>query len=653
MQTLHETYRSCFAAKSVARSSQLEPICHTTQKAHVEITLNAEGRYLPGRARVLGKDEADTLVPCTEKSSGRSGKQPCCHPLCDKLQYVAGDFVTFGGEVTSGFADDPGQPHRDYLEALSNWAASQHGHPKLNAVLTYVRQGQVVADLVRDCVLPAVDGKLLKEWAGQKKDAPAVFGVLTSNQGVDECFVRWRVEIPGMADSTTWDDKDLQQAWIRYYTSRGASRGLCLVTGSETELAEQHPAKLRHGGDKAKLVSSNDTNGFTFRGRFIDAAQACGIGFEVTQQAHNALRWLIETQGFRNDDAVIVSWAVSGKAIPEPRFNTYDIFAMEPEPAEPDQPMEADAGQAFALRLKRLIGGYRSRLGSTESVVVLGLESATPGRMAVTYYRALQGSEFLDRIEAWHKRFAWHQRYSKEVVGVFAPAPKEIAAAAFGRQLDDKLSRTTVERLYPCIIDGRSLPRDLMESACRRAANRNGFDGKTREDKERAWEKTLGIACALFRGYHAKENYQMTLETDRRTRDYLYGRLLAVADRLESVALSIAQEKRETSAARLMQRFADHPYSTWRTIYLSLAPYKARLRGSREAFLHRMEKEIDAIKNAFDPNDFIKEGKLSGEFLLGFHCQRMALRPKDKENDGDGVDADASADSDSINSDKE
>lgn len=145
----------------------------------------------------------------------------------------------------------------------------------------------------------------------------------------------------------------------------------------------------------------------------------------------------------------------------------------------------------------------------------------------------------------------------------------------------------------------------------------------------------------------------MTLETDRRTRDYLYGRLLAVADRLESVALSIAQEKRETSAARLMQRFADHPYSTWRTIYLSLAPYKARLRGSREAFLHRMEKEIDAIKNAFDPNDFIKEGKLSGEFLLGFHCQRMALRPKDKENDGDGVDADASADSDSINSDKE
>jgi len=39
------------------------------------------------------------------------------------------------------------------------------------------------------------------------------------------------------------------------------------------------------------------------------------------------------------------------------------------------------------------------------------------------------------------------------------------------------------------------------------------------------WEKALTIACALYRKYNQKEKYDMTLELDRKTRDYLYGRL--------------------------------------------------------------------------------------------------------------------------------
>ncbi len=120
----------------------------------------------------------------------------------------------------------------------------------------------------------------------------------------------------------------------------------------------------------------------------------------------------------------------------------------------------------------------------------------------------------------------------------------------------------------------------------------------------------------------------MALEQDRTTRDYLFGRLLAVADHLEGRALYLADEKRDTSTAKLMQRFADHPYSTWRTIELSLAPYKTRLRSKRPAFLVEMEKLIDQIVCAFSGQDFMSEARLSGEFLLGYHCQRQTLWPK-------------------------
>ena len=117
----------------------------------------------------------------------------------------------------------------------------------------------------------------------------------------------------------------------------------------------------------------------------------------------------------------------------------------------------------------------------------------------------------------------------------------------------------------------------------------------------------------------------MALETDRATRDYLFGRLLAIADNMESLALYTANESRDTNAAKLMRRFADHPCSTWRNIELSLNPYKSRLRASRPGALVTREKLLDSVVAMFKPEDFTSDGKLTGEFLLGYHCQRSAL----------------------------
>jgi CRISPR-associated protein Csd1 len=200
-----------------------------------------------------------------------------------------------------------------------------------------------------------------------------------------------------------------------------------------------------------------------------------------------------------------------------------------------------------------------------------------------------------------------------------------IAETAFGRRLDDKLRKATVERLLPCIIDGQAIPRDLMESSVRRTCNRAGLENWE-------WEKNLGIACALFSGYFKERSYQMALEQDRTTRDYLYGRLLAIAEHIEGRALYITKEKRDTGAAKLMQRFADRPCSTWRTIELSLSPYKTRLRSKRPSFLNEMEKQIDEVVDIFQGQDYLDDRRLSGEFLLGYHCQRQTLWAKTETN---------------------
>ena len=340
----------------------------------------------------------------------------------------------------------------------------------------------------------------------------------------------------------------------------------------------------------------------------------------------------------------MVSWAVSGKSIPDPLADTARLFEIAgiDDTAEGDVPYEGDAGQHFALRLKKAISGYRAKLKDSEDIVVIGLDSATPGRMAITYYRELTGAEFLERVIDWHDRCAWFQNYSKDKRYVGAPAPRDIAEAAYGRRLDDKLRKATVERLLPCIIDARPLPGDIVTACVRRACNRAGLE-------KWEWEKYLGIACALIRGSRKKEeDYQMALEENRTTRDYLFGRLLAIAENIEQRALHVANENRDTNAAKLMQRFADHPFSTWRSIEGALTPYKTRLRARRPSVLLERDKLLDAVMGMFSREDFVSDSKLSGEFLLGYHCQRAALWSKGKAGTGEPEEVESAIEGDKL-----
>lgn len=635
LQRLNETYEQCAGQPQFA-THPLLPIGHTTQQAHVEIVIDAQGSFR--RASVIDRDDQTTMIPCTERSGGRAGSKPKNHPLCDKLQYVAGEFRDFGGNVTSGFAGDTEEPFKTYRGDLAAWASSGSGHPSLSAILSYIDKRSVIQDLVNEGVLYLnPTGKLLKEWTGDKKDTPPIFANMPANSTPEEAFIRWRVETPTAAQTGVWEDLDLVKAWIDHYASQQTKRGVCMVTGSkDVVLAVQHPAKVRHAGDKAKLISSNDTSGYTFRGRFLDADETCGVGFVITQQAHNALRWLLDAkrnQAFCNGDQRIVAWAVSGKPVPDMFRNSAELFGLESAPdCEDLAPEIGDAGQAFALRLKTYIAGYRADIGPAESIVVMALDSATPGRMAIPYYRDLTGSEFLDRVQAWHSDCAWYQNYGGKLSFVGAPSPNDITEVAYGKQVEGKsgqnLRKATAERLLPCITDGRAIPKDLVGSTIRSAVR---LSNRSSSDRWK-WEKAMGIACALFRGHHKRkgEDYLMTLEGDRKTRDYLFGRLLAVADGLEGAALYVAGEQRPTNALKLMQRFADRPSSTWRTIELSLVPSRTRLQSRRPGWLRKFETTMDEVMCELTAGDFMDDHRLSGEFLLAYHTQREALRPKGK-----------------------
>lgn len=626
MQKLYDTYENCKGEVGVIpddKRAPLAPIAHVLQQSQIEIVLDQDGSI--HNARLIPKGEARTIIPCTEDSGSRSGSDPKSHPLCDKLQYVAKDFIMFVKDASPKYIKKLEKLNKSYIELLTNWCESEFSHSKAKAVLEYVKKGTVTKDLI--------DYEVLKCEANRK-----------IKQKSANLFVRWIVNISNDLENKSWCDKSLFDSWIRFDESDKKDSGLCYVTGKKIRLAKNHPKYIRVPGDSAKLISSNDDTGFTYRGRFINAKQACNVGFEITQKAHNALRWLISRQGkvFQKGESkepglTIVAWATSGDDIPQPIDDSYALLKFDQ--IESDTEFKVYTAQKLAIQLIERIAGYSTNINDTTDIVVMGLDSATPGRLSITFYRELSGSEFLAKINKWHETCCWiHEYHTKKITNgktgkekevnirfVGAPAPGDIALAAYGHYenkrfvVDSKLQKTAIERILPCIIDGQKIPRDLVDSVVRRASNRVGME-------EKEWNKTLSIACALYKKYNEKEEYNMALDENRKTRDYLYGRLLAIADNIEQRALKESGEKRPTTANRLMQRFADHPYTTWRTIKLSLRPYEAKLGNYRQ-------KVLDEVMNKFDSVDDFKHDKpLSGEFLLGYHCQRAEFWQNKKEN---------------------
>jgi CRISPR-associated protein Csd1 len=398
-----------------------------------------------------------------------------------------------------------------------------------------------------------------------------------------------------------------------------------------------HPKRIRHGADNAKLISACDTSGFDFHGRFETAEQACSVGLTTTQRAHNTLRWLIARQGFRNGSQAIVAWAVGGASIPPILADSSDLGVGRSDELADTPAGDINVGYDAGRELRSMLRGYRADLSDQDDVVVLALDSAVPGRLAITYYRELKGSEFLDRVLDWHEKAAWPQDMGKEKRFVGAPSPEQIAYSAFGfgRDIDDRLKRATVERLIPCILDGQSVPRDLVNACFHQVCKRAG---KTHWE----WEYALGVTCALIRRNRKEENYSMSLEPDRRSRSYLFGRLLAVAERIENYGLWLGNEdsrNRSTSAERLMERFSLFPVQTWQSIEIALRPYLRRIMARRPSAHFSLTRQIDEIMELFDADDFTRKASLDPEYLLGYHCQRAALRNRERSDDNNATEA--------------
>ena len=116
----------------------------------------------------------------------------------------------------------------------------------------------------------------------------------------------------------------------------------------------------------------------------------------------------------------------------------------------------------------------------------------------------------------------------------------------------------------------------------------------------------------------------MELDVKRTDRDYLFGRLLSLADIFEEQALKQRGKAgtRPTNAVKLMSTYIAKPNSTWFTLCKRLVPYMKADQEDAYFFQNR----VDEVIALFKPGAFEDNSSLSPLFLLGFSTQRRYIQ---------------------------
>lgn len=631
--SLYDTYNN---NEKVAGKSQIKkyrngneveymllPIAHTTQTAHIEITLDVNGDFFSAEAI----DKEITVLPFTESSGSRAGKSFKPHMIHDKLMYVAGDYAKYTGD------SDKNEAFQNYSEQLKNWVDSPYTNEVIQAVYKYIKNGNLIEDLVRNKVLfVGENGLLLKKWTGEADKKPKIFKEIAGDQTA--AFIRFKIHEVDKNVKLPWQNTELFESYTNYYLSLEREMGLCFVTGEEKPLATSHPNKIRNSGDKAKLISSNDTSGFTFRGRFTDATEVMNISYEASQKAHNALKFLIERQGFIIDSRVFLLWG--DRQLDLPNANQIDDNFFEIDDSMIEEEVEAYTKDIIAENFEKMIKGYNNeKINEKElqMVHILELDAATPGRMAILNYRSLEISEYLNKISTWYQRIFWDKTYYdapekswKHTKGTFTL--REIVEKVYGPRPDSKMVMEGISKLYSCVINQSEIPKDMVKKLYQRSCMPQAYDYME-------YRQLLQIASVLIADKYRKEGYSMALQEMNTNRSYLFGRLLAIVDVFEELQLKDSKIKRQTNALRYMTAFSTKPAAVYKTIFSQLQPYfsKAATQGpegkwSKNDFI---QMKIGEVMNQFEDGDFNNQ-PLDEQFILGYYNQRSFEYTKKGEN---------------------
>jgi len=576
------------------------PVSFAEVKAGIDITIDADGNFVTASNSTAEK----IRIPVTEESAGRTSA-PMPHPIFDNLGYVCKGF----GDHKDGKDEKCNKKFALYLEFLKKWVQSEYATPEVKSVYAYVSQGTMFDDLVHEGIIEIDENGAMKDESVESK----IVAFMLGQNGRIDVFR---------------EKAGFVKVFQDYYRAiKNKHEAVSYLSGEKVDITENHPRAILPIQSGAKVISSNDGSGFTYRGRFIKPEEAFSIGYEEDQKVHNALKWLVEKRGTPlADGRYLVCFCPTidvDSGMNDLLFNGYV--------------KQDDNDESSYEKFRQLLKGKREKFTADENVVVMALKAPTKGCVSITYYQSLMASDFWNRVEYWFDSIEIDGNDAKKkflppsFYWIFTYAFMEPSNGRPDGTKDKDMCGAVIERLAKTMIERQPIPRDIVMSAF------NRFNSLQNYEKGSVRNNMVRIAVALIsKSLIDRKKIDggvrgMTITQENQDRSFLYGRLLAVYEKIEMDAYGQG-DKRETNAIRYQSVFVNRPQKTWAMLEGLITPYFARLTEGSQIYYKRLIGEISGKLAEVDANDFNKP--LDELYVLGYYLQRNDFyKSKDNTNE--------------------
>ena len=566
-----------------------------------EVTITKTGDF--AGARVLSKKDGEQYAvnPVTPESEVRTSNVAPM-PFGENMKYLSADAGRF---VKNGRG---AECREKYTRLMKDWDRFAGGNDKIRAVLAYLEKDTILKDL---CALDSADG-------GPQKDKDSM------ENRTGKAMVRFVIK--GCAPERPWEDRELLSSWDMFMSERTAGKECALdcVTGEYGILPKSAPAKIVNEKPNAKLIAPMIKEKYVLGmcgERFTDpGAHALKAARRTTLKAWRALRWLAQKDSVRIGDTYWFAFMPDTEAVPMRPLLAYIILSYG-----------TGEGSGTAWDVSDVL----PCAGRDERVVAAAIEPVSDGKLAVVYCLDTDLGSLSENIRTWEEKYGTTFGDGRKVY----PSTFHMVCDAFGtkKETPDGLpilragstaEKWNMNRLIRAMLEGRDVTDDIVHAAVMNASRTAYIAPKDDHDPH---GNVCRTADALMR-QKAKRKGTLVMDNDTasQSRSYLYGRVLAVYDRIEEYALwreaKLRGKKhvRLTDAKRLWNAYVISPAKTAALLHENIIRrYWSGLPAGAAGYY---QKTLEDLYTGIESRKENGSGRLEDDYICGYMAQMRLMK---------------------------
>lgn len=545
------------------------------------------------------------VYPTTIESNARNSEPSVPHGVSEELKYLSLNHTGTSNNYTT------------YLNNLNEWLTFTKGDTWVKTVYNFM------------------------EWTGQSSEQDIesiILSVYPDEKISNKTFVTFVVDNEDISNS-----KRLQDMWVDYLEAKyskgyeGFKSDYDDLTGTIGIVPNKYTTII----GTAKVLSKSSVIVEPHVGRFVakgDISEIYTLTHETTQKAYNILAYLLNAKGknakWVGADTTLLMWMDGDKIQPEHTIEEeIDEFCFEDDEIQVTDTIIQEY-------LNNITSGQirKDNINTQYNVYILMIVKTNNGRVAIKKYQKLTDLGYQDVLNYWYATTSWGNLYNDNKYTTLSL--RGLVNNLFGHEEDNgkyynlKVNKgfegkavSLIEELIEAKMNKQRLPSKFYKKAMGNAKQRHRYPN--------TWEKTLMTTLSMYKKYQwdYKNKYVgVDVELENQSNGYLYGRLMAVYEQIESSALYYKGiTDRQTFVEKNWSSIINRPLYMWNRMHVKSQPYMKQLMNHKPAVGQKYKNLILEIGTQLTENeDFDTKGKkqLTDDFILGYYHQLKALRTK-------------------------